>query len=298
MRNFWVLSLALLGTFVYGAEPTGRYKNVLDRMSLLQKQFPAVSSIFSIGKNGDGVELYAIRVSTTPEKMDPAKIGQILVSTHHGNELAAPEFTLAFIADLLQRYSSDELWRSKLHDQEFTIIPVLNISGYNANSREEHGIDPNRDYAGPCNSGAGGKLGSIKRLIDFYQTRIFAGSVTVHGYVGSITFPWGVHTTNFHSHDHNRYEQMFSNAAKFNGYRYGTSSDIVYPANGCYEDWVYWKYGSWSLLLELKNGSASDIQNTVPAIAAFYDQLDSTPSVKNQMTGSCNDYDGPDLRLE
>lgn len=296
--RYHLLSLALLGTVTFGADPTGRYKIVLDKLSLLQKQYASVSHIFSIGKNDDGVEIYALRVSTTPTQMDKAKIGQILVSTHHGNELAAPEFTMAFIADLLQRFTSDELWRTNLKDMEFTIIPVLNVSGYNANQREEHGRDPNRDYAGPCNSGTGGKLASIKRLIDFYNTRIFAGSVTVHGYDGSMTYPFGMYTTNTHTHDHNQYQQIFQKAAQFNGYRTGTASDIVYPANGCYEDWVYWKYGSWSLLLELKSGSATDIKTTVPAIASFYDQLNASPSVKNQMTGTCNGFDAVDLRLE
>jgi hypothetical protein len=294
----FVLVILCSAVSVKAAEPTGRYKNVMDRLSALQKQFPAVSQIFSIGTNDDGVDIYALRVSLTPAAMDPKKVGHVLVSTHHGNESGAPEFTLAWTANLLKRFSSTEVWRGGLADMEFTVIPVLNISGYNANQRHEKGQDPNRDYASPCTSNAGGQLGSIKRLITFLGTRIFAGSVTVHGYDGSLTYPWGMYADSFQTKDNNRYDQIFKKAAQLNGYRVGTAADVVYPANGCYEDWVYWKHGSWSLLLELESGSASDIASTVPAIDMFYDQLDSSPSVANQFEHGCTRGTVPDLRLE
>lgn len=288
----------LLGTLAVAAPPTGRYKNIVDHMETLRARYPHLVSIFSIGTNDDNVEIYAMRISTAPQTVDPNKIGHFMVSTHHGNELAAPLFTMAFIEDLLVRYDSADLWRAGLHDQEFTIIPVLNVSGYNANQRHEHGRDPNRDYPNPCTSSPGGRLKSIARLMDFLKTRIFSGSVTVHGYDGSLTFPWGMHADDYHTQDHNEYTSIFQKAAAFNGYRVGTAADVVYPANGCYEDWVYWKHGMWSLLLELRNGSAKDIKDTVPAIAAFYDQLRASPSNKNQFLGNCLRSPGPDLRVE
>jgi hypothetical protein len=298
-RYLVVTAIALHGVTLSAAEPTGRYKTIIDRVNVLQSQYPEISEVFSIGTNDDGVDIYAMRVSVNPKAVDPTKIGHIVVSTHHGDESDAPQFTMAFIADLLKRYSSEELWRGKLHDMEFTIIPVLNISGYNRNQREEHGQDPNRDYANPCLSSQGGKLGSIRRLLALYTTRIFTGSVTVHGYDGSLTYPWGMHASSYKTKDHNLYDQIFRKAAEHNGYKVGTAADIVYPANGCYEDFVYWKYGSWSLLLELRDhNSESDIRRTVPAIAAFFDLLDSSPSVSNQFTAQCKRYTGPDLRLE
>lgn len=296
-----LLSLVLLfgiGASAVAAPPTGNYKTVVDRLTALQAQYSKISSIFSIGTNDEGTEIYAIRVSANPTVMDPSKIGHVVVSTHHGNEAGAPQFTLAFIADLLQRFSSDELWRGNLADQEFSIIPVLNITGYNKNQRHEYNQDPNRAYEGPCSSPSGKGLKSIQRLVDFLTTRTFAASVTVHGYDGSLTYPWGVFTTNTHTKDHNYYGSLFEKAAEFNGYRTGTAADVVYPANGCYEDYVYWKYGMWSLLLELRDGSTQDIRDTVKAISSFYSEVNASPSVQNQMTGSCNRGDLPDLRIE
>src|SRR3989338_4808287 len=180
---------------------------------------------------------------------------------------------------------------------EWVIIPILNVSGYNANQRHEHGYDPNRDYPNPClPAGSGGKLKSIRQLMALLESRVFAGSVTVHGYDGSITYPWGLFTNNTHTQDHNLYHQIFSKAAQENGYRVGTAADIVYPANGCYEDFVYWKYGAWSLLLELRDGSTNDIARTVRSMAVFFDQINSSPSQTHSFLGGCTR--GPDRRWE
>lgn len=279
-------------------EPTGRYKKIVDQLNALNKQYPAITSIFSIGDNDDGVEIYAMRVSTTPQTPDPKKIGQIIVSTHHGNELAAPLFTMYHLTEILKRYNSTDLYRGNLAETEWTIIPVLNISGYNAANRYEKGYDPNRDYAGPCHSDPGGKVKSIRRLTDFIATRPFAGSLTVHGYVGALTYPWGISLTKVETNDHNAFAQVTKNAAALNGYRHGTSTDIVYPVNGAYEDYAYWKHGMWSLLLELRDGSENDIRTTSEAITYYFDNINSSPSVKNQLTGSCTRSIKPDLHNE
>ena len=283
---------------VEAGEPTGRYKKVVDELSLLQQKYKTLSQVFSIGQNGEGTEIYALRISTTPSVVDPKKVGHIIVSTHHGDESAAPLFTLYLIDQLLKRYSSNELFRGDLANTEWTLIPVLNATGYNANQRRENDKDPNRDYQSPCTSHPGGALKSVAQLVKLLTARIYSGSVTVHGYHGSLTYPWGLYTTNTHSLDHNLFQQITAKAAALNGYRYGTASDIVYPANGCYEDYAYWKHGLWSLLLELKNGSTDDIQKTTLAIFSFFDQLDSSPSLKHQFNGSCTRENPVDLRLE
>jgi carboxypeptidase T len=292
------LLLLVLSFSVHAAEPTGRYRAVYDQMRAIEAQNPTVARIFSIGTNDEGTELYALRVSTSPKNMDKSKIGQLLVATHHGNEGGSTLLAMAFMKDLVNRFQTDELWRGNLSQMEWTIIPVLNVSGYNANNRYEHGNDPNRDYPGPCVKSGFGKLKSIRTLMQFLETRTFAGSITAHGYVGNVTYPWGFYTDDRKTLDQNRYEEVFRKVAEVNHYAYGNSADAIYPANGCYEDYVYWKYGSWSLLIEMLNGSSQDVAASVPAIAKFYDLIDSTPSSKNQFEANCTRHQGPDLRQD
>jgi len=279
-------------------EPTGRYKMIVDQMLVLQKKYSAVSNLIYLGPNGEGTEIIGMRVSITPTVMDPKKVAHIIVSTHHGDESAAPVFTMVMLEKLIQRYLSDELYLTDLAKTEWVVIPVLNITGYNANQRREYARDPNRDYPSPCTNHPGGALKSISQLIRHLTGRIYSGSLTVHGYQGSFTYPWGLYSNNYQTLDHNQFAQITAKAVSINGYKHGTASDIVYPANGCYEDYAYWKHGLWSLLLELKSGSAEDIRLTTLATFNFFDQLDSSPSVKNQFNGKCTRESAVDLRME
>jgi hypothetical protein len=299
LRLSYVAIATLMVSFTLAAAPpTGRYKQIVDQMNALQTQFPNLAKVYPIGQNDDNVDIFAMRISTTPSEMDPKKIGQLLVGTHHGNEGAAATFVMMYLKNLLTRYSSKELIQGNLADMEWTVVPVLNISGYNANVRYEHGYDPNRDYPGPCTTDPGGHLKSIRQMMALMGNRIYSGSVTVHGYIGVFAYPFGMELTNTHTLDHNLFDQITAKAARINGYQYGISTDIIYPADGCYEDHAYLKYGMWSLLVELKNGSTADLTSTVDAVAEYYNQLDSSPSVKNQLTGQCVHNKRADLKMD
>jgi carboxypeptidase T len=301
MKSIWLLVFAFAAfatTNSHAVEPTGRYLDIVNQMKAVQTNHSGFVSMFSLGANDDGVEIYALRISTTPTNMDPQKAGHLVVATHHGNEVEAATFAIDFINDLVARYESSELYRGRLSDIEWTVVPVLNVSGYNAKNRYEHGQDPNRDYPGPCVTGEGGRLKSIRQVMNLLNSRVFAGSLTVHGYAGAMTYPWGVNVDDTRTKDDNRYSAILAKAASLNGYSYGTSTDIVYPCDGAFEDFVYWRHGIWSLLLELKSGSASDRKMTVPAIAKYFDELDASPSVQNQLTSQCHSAGRLDLGRE
>ncbi|NDD04525.1 MAG: hypothetical protein EB078_06440, partial [Proteobacteria bacterium] len=261
MRQFIFIIGLTSFLFNQAANAKDRYTVIVEKMQAIQKEHASTTALYSIGKNDDGVDIYAMRVSTHPSKMDKNKIGHLIVGTHHGNEGAAADLSLDFLNSLIQRFDSSELYRGQLSDTEWTIVPVLNISGYNENHRHEHGMDPNRDYPGPCISAAGGKLASVKAAMELLASRPFTGSATLHGFVGTFTYPWGIAVKNDHTLDHNRFVEITSKAAEINGYRYGTSTEIVYPCDGSFEDYAYWKHGAWSLLVELRNGSSQDIKS-------------------------------------
>lgn len=308
MIGYWfAATLELVAPVPAGTTPSATptpYAKVVEQMRSLEQQYPAYAKVFSIGTNDDGDDIFALRVSTKPEIVDHQKIGHIVVATHHGNEAGAPAFALYFLDDLIRRYAATPDAEA-LKTREYTVIPVLNISGFNADERLEHDVDPNRDYPSPCLSQDGGALKSVKVLMDLFQTRTFVGSVTVHGYDGSLSYPWGMVADNYVSKDQDRYDALFAHAAERNNYRSGNGAELIYPANGCYEDWVYWRYGAWSMLVELRDGGPADILATTQAIASYFDELDaspltSNPSTANQFIGQCLDErrNGLPARLE
>ena len=127
---------------IFAAQPTGRYALAIEKMKELNKQHPDISQLINLGKNDEGVDIIGMRVSTTPRVIDNRKIGQLVVATHHGNEGKSTTLALYFLARLLRRFESGQLYTHNLGAMEWTIIPVLNVSGFNANSRHEHGVDP------------------------------------------------------------------------------------------------------------------------------------------------------------
>ncbi len=97
MKAFNSIFLFLgLSSLTFAAAPTGRYKTIHDQMKALEAGHPQVAKVFSIGTNDDGVELYALRISTAPQEMDKSKIGQLMVATHHGNEGGSTQLAMEF----------------------------------------------------------------------------------------------------------------------------------------------------------------------------------------------------------
>src|SRR6185369_16347409 len=102
------------GTVAQAAPPTGRYKTIVDKMNALHQQYPNITSVFSIGQNDDGVDIYGMRVSLTPAANDPKKIGELVVGTHHGNELQAPVQVMYMLGELLKKFSTTDVFRANL----------------------------------------------------------------------------------------------------------------------------------------------------------------------------------------
>jgi carboxypeptidase T len=281
-----ILKIAALWLSFNACAETGPYKLIVDDMRSIEKANPGIVSIFSLGNNEESVPVYALRISLTPTKPDPAKVAFLVVATHHGNERRAPVLAMQLINTLVAQYQSAGLL-GHLATTEWVFVPVLNISGYNADTREERRTDSNRNYAGPCRSGAP-TLASVKLMVNHLASRAYSASVTIHGYLGALTYPWGYSSSNVHTLDENAYSKITKNAASSNGYRFGTSTDVVYPVDGAFEDYVYWKHGIWSWLVELQDGSPTDINETTDAVLSLFDGVDSTPSNQNRVTGRCS----------
>lgn len=275
-----------------------RYDRITAELRSLEAQASHVARVVSIGNNDDGVPILALRVSLQPELSNPLKIAHLIVGTHHGNEVAAATTAMAFARALVAKFQSASVFRDGLVETEWLVIPVLNISGYNRGTRHERGIDPNRDYPSPCVADPGGRLKSTTLLRRLFDARTWVGTITVHGYIGTLTFPWGVNVSDTRTHDHNAFERVTAKAARVNGYRYGTSTEIVYPADGTYEDWAYWRHGTWSLLVELRDGSPSDIARTVDAMFTWFDELDRAPSTLHSLEAECKRAGALDLGIE
>ncbi len=256
-----ILVLCIFSTSLLWA---AAYDDMLAKMNKLANTYPNYVQIIDIGQNDQGNTIYGMKVENTQCSTEGTKVPQLLVGCHHGNEKLSADVCPIFVEKTVKKMMDKNSSEYKaLSRSVFYVIPVLNIGGYNSNSRTEKNkagksFDPNRDYPDPCAQNTHFQLASIKNLAYFVEKFNIVGAVTAHGYIGTFTFPWGMYTSNTKTKDHSQFLSMAQQSVKANGYRIGTHADVIYPASGSFEDWAYHTYGVWCMLLEHKSGANLD----------------------------------------
>lgn len=259
-----------------------RYEAVAQRLHVLAALHPEAAEVFVLGKNDQGEDIKGLRIGTGDLAVKPA---MLLVAAHHGDEGDSVDVAMRFAEDLL-RPDSDE----RLHDSVFYVIPVLNLSGYNRDEREEEyrlggTLDPNRDYADPCRKNAPHALASTRLLADFIAAKEIVTAVSVHGYIGTFTFPWGTYTDDATTADHGDYLRIAHQAVAYNGYKTGTHNDLIYPTIGAFEDWAYYMHGVWTALLEVQYNL--DVAKDARAVGEFFALSPRQRSQQHEHAGQC-----------
>lgn len=218
------------------------------------------------------------------------KVHQLLVSTHHGNEYGSAEVAMAFI---------DDLTNKPLNDITMHIIPVLNTAGFDDRLRQEKASgkyhDPNRDYPGPCGTEGPYNLKSTKALADFVEQNNIVTSATLHTYFPAVVYPWGFSTRDTSTPYDSLFKELGALATQWSGYTVGNSTEVIYPADGTYEDWAYWKHGIWALLFELgysHSPSESDVSEmikvNVPGLRSFFENAPKARATDHDFKGKCD----------
>lgn len=254
------------------------YDKILARLNDLDK-LPN-TTLFSLGKNDQGKDIMGIILGDARS----AKIKHVVVGTHHGNERAAAEVPLHFTELMAAAYNPDVL---------YYIIPVLNISGYNSYNREETGSDgdthdSNRDYEDACTTKQDFKLKSTSLIAELIEREDIVSAVSVHGYVGTFTYPWGTDARDYSTMDDAFFSAWAKKAVKVNNYKTGTHGGAIYPATGAFEDWAYYKLGVWSFLLEIRSPS-SDLKKDAASLVEFFKHSPTERSRNVGQTVNCMD---------
>lgn len=276
LRSIGLVLLLTASTNSFAA----RYDQVLERVKLAAAANPRSTELFELKKD-DGESLWGIRIGSGP-------VEDLVVATHHGNEYGSTEVAVALIEDLAMR---------PLGDRTTYVIPVINISGFNANQRQEKGYDPNRDWPGPCGNAHGTplQLASIRAIDEFIASKKFVMGITLHTYAETVTYPWSFKDDSPTAHDH-EFREIAEQAAKVNGYRTGKTPDLIYTTLGDFESYAFWKHGIWSFLFEMGTSHSPDAaaverlkQKNVPAIRAMLETAPTTNARDHKFSGSCAD---------
>jgi len=148
---------------------------------------------------------------------------------------------------------SSRKWLARLvTTRRIVIMPSANALGYFRNTREEDGIDPNRDFPYDLKDNTKCMQTITGRSInEVFRDHMFQLSLTFHAGMEMIGYEWGApHYGNFLSPDDVAQNEISSGYSRFAGgfastspYPTGTMNEKVYPVRGGMEDWAY--AGSW-----------------------------------------------------
>lgn len=215
----------------------------------------------------------------------------VFISGMHSRELLPVEVNLKFMDFLLSNYGKNAEITNYLDTREVVFIPVLNIDGRMAVENGESmwrknrhidanydGIDLNRNFDGHWNfEGVEPMTNQLKNLqakLLEKNSEIYSGpkafsepetqalntflkgkNVTVmmdlHAYGNMVLYPPGYTTTP------NSMTPVFKQVAKVlsskNGYKAGTSIEILYPSCGTSKDWGYDAHNAVAFTMEMGN---------------------------------------------
>ena len=195
---------------------------------------------------------------------------------------------------------AESLAKQPIEGQTIYVIPVLNISGYNNRQREERdskgtSYDPNRNYPSPCGTEGPFTLKSTKAVADFIARENIVSSATLHTYYPAVVYPWGISTRDLETPYTNEFKQIVSDATVESRYQVGNSTEVIYPADGTYEDYAFMQHGVWSILFELgysHSPSESDIKNMIavnlPGLRRMFENAPKVRAANHSFTGKCD----------
>lgn len=283
-----ILTIALGLTTNASADTRRDYNGVKSFLQELVRSHPTNASLVTVGDSDSGEKILAVKLGGGPVK-------NLVVSTHHGNEYGSAEVALAF---------AESVAKEPISGQTIFVIPVLNIAGYNKRSRWERDAkgssrDPNRDYPGPCATEGPFRLKSTAALAEFVEREKVVATATLHTFYPAVVYPWGFSTRDLTTAYPEIFSSLVNAGAEVSRYPVGNSTELIYAADGTYEDWAFWKHGVWSILFELgtthmpdDNHIADMIRKNLPGMRKMFEIAPKVRAENHGFSGRC------DLRLQ
>lgn len=262
---------------------TSNYNQVVANLKKITQENPQSAQMFNLGMSDAGQMIVGVKIGS-------GEVADLVVGTHHGNEYGSTAVAMG---------AAEAFAKDPLPGHTVYVIPVLNISGYNSKQREERigrgSVDPNRDYPGPCVTGKPHRLKATKLLADFIASHNIISSATLHTFFPAVLYPFGFSTNDTETKDDSAFIGLSKAATVESRYNIGNSKELLYAADGAFEDYAYWKHGVWSLLFEMgtsHNPSASQtkkmIADNVPGLRRFFEMAPKTRSANHAFTGRCD----------
>jgi carboxypeptidase T len=260
-----------------------KYDYILNSLSEIQQKYSTDAQLITIGTDNFGRPIRGLKIGN-------GDVNVLVVGTHHGNEYGSTAVAMG---------AAEQFAKNPIANRTVYVIPVLNIDGYNNSLRYEQidgrSIDPNRDYPGPCGTQGPFKSKATLALAQLIDQKNIVSSATLHTYWPAVLYPWGISTNDVSTEYDSQFIDLSKKAVVASQYQIGNSTEVLYAADGTFEDYAFWAHGIWSLLFEMgvshspsESNMQEMIQENVPGIRKFLAESPDSRAKKHSFTGKCS----------
>lgn len=106
------------------------YASTLALLKQLNKEYPKITHLYSIGKSVQGRDLMVLALSNTPDKHSPGKPEFKYIANMHGNEIVGKELLLKMAKFLCENYNKDSNITRIMNTTRIHFMPSMNPDGY------------------------------------------------------------------------------------------------------------------------------------------------------------------------
>jgi carboxypeptidase T len=269
------------------------YDRMNQELDALVAAYPGIARKFSIGKTGQGREMWGIRINPhAQDSLSPSGMpGIVFMGGHHAREHLSVEVPLLLARYLLENGAKDGTIQHLVDTRDIFIIPMVNPDGAEfdistgdyqlwrknrtqnpGQSSDCDGVDVNRNYGfawgtggsstDPCSEVYMGPKAfsepesqAVKAFVEGHPN--LKELLTFHTYSELVLYPWGHTEDNISNQtDLAVFQKMAQTMAGWNGYTAEKTSDL-YIASGDTTDWAYGALGVFAFTFEMSpNGDA------------------------------------------
>ena len=229
------------------AEPKIQHHNYVMLTQFLvtvNKLFPAITKLYSIGKSVEGRELWVVEVSNNPGKHEPGEPEFKYVANMHGNEVVGRECVLLLLQFICNNYKRSLEIKSIVDNSRIHFLPSLNPDGYeraHKGDRQEltgrmnaNKVDLNRNFPDQFDVPHSKYIlePETKAMMKWIESGSFVLSVNLHGGALVANYPFDDSPNDEDTYTKTPDDKLFRYLTKL----YADTHPMMHFGNGCPEN--------------------------------------------------------------
>lgn len=274
--------------------PDSQYKRpdqVEAFLKTVERNYPHLAYVRSIGKSLNGKEIYAVKLGNRFVANPLGKKVALFDAMHHAREVMTVEVALDIVNYLTQNYDSDPQVQKWMNQNDIWVVPMVNPDGNNIvwsndsmwrkNARGGYGVDINRNYPtdwNTCNGSSGNRSDETFRgdsAASEPETQALMAlasqikptiSISYHSFSEIVIYPYGCKPKKITDNHRAIYEGVGKELANLlvrdsgsGSYDAGTSYELLYNVDGGSLDWMYSANKTMAFVIEV-NGTNQGFQ--------------------------------------